>query len=99
MRGVRALLGLYPRHNRRVPHIPDFLCSFVGSQNFMRLSLMKGAHAVLSRAAYRKFRGISLVFREMWDTTGLPSNCCGPTAPYGCPMFAPASPGFPTAQR
>jgi hypothetical protein len=32
-----------------VPHIPDFLCSL------MRLSLKRGAHAVLSRAAYRKF--------------------------------------------
>ena len=44
-----------PRNNRRVPHIPDFLWSFVGSLNFMRLSLKRGAHAVLSRAAYRKF--------------------------------------------
>jgi hypothetical protein len=35
-----------------VPHIPDFLCSFL---HLMRLSLKKGAHAVLSRAAYRKF--------------------------------------------
>jgi hypothetical protein len=61
---------LYPQTNRRVPHTPDFLCSFVGSLNFLRLSLNKGAHAVLSRAAYRKFWGISLVFREMWDTTG-----------------------------
>jgi uncharacterized protein len=35
--------------------LPDFLSSFVGSLNLMRLSLKKGAHAVLSRAAYRKF--------------------------------------------
>jgi hypothetical protein len=77
--------------NRRVPHIPDFLLSFVGSLNFMRFSLKRAAHAVLSRAAYRKFGAISLVFREMWDTTGLslkPSE--DPTTPYGCPMFAPA---------
>jgi hypothetical protein len=44
-----------------VPHIPDFLWSFVGSLNFMRLSLKRGAHAVLSRAAYRKF-GVSRSF-------------------------------------
>jgi hypothetical protein len=44
-----------------VPHIPDFLCSFVGSLNFMRPSLKKGAHAVLSRAVYRKF-GVSRSF-------------------------------------
>jgi len=44
-----------------VPHIPDFLRSFVGSANFMRLSLMKGAHTDVSRAAYRKF-GVSRAF-------------------------------------
>ena len=46
--------GLYPHTHRRVPHIPDFLRSFVGSLHFMRLSLKKGAHVGLSRAAYRK---------------------------------------------
>jgi hypothetical protein len=65
--GQRAF-GLSPRTNRRVPHIPDFLWSFVGSQNFMRLSLMKGAHAVLSRAAYRKF-GAS---RSFFARCGIP---------------------------
>jgi hypothetical protein len=75
---------LEPRHQCRVPHIPDFLWSFVGSLNFMRLSLEKGAHAVLSRAAYRKF-GESLVFREMWDTAGLPlKSVPDPTDPLGC---------------
>jgi hypothetical protein len=34
---------------------------------------------------------ISLVFREMWDTTGLPLKpAAGFTAPYGCPMSATA---------
>jgi hypothetical protein len=41
----RAGFGLYPRNNRRVPHIPDILCSFVGSLNFMRLSLRE-AHTL-----------------------------------------------------
>jgi hypothetical protein len=61
------LLGSIP-HQCRVPHIPDFLCSFVGSLHFMRLSLKKGAHAVLSRAAYRKF-GAS---RSFFARCGIP---------------------------
>ena len=65
MRGVRALLGLYPRNTSRVPHISDFLSSFVGSLNFMRLSLMKGAHAVLSRAAYTKFGDLARFSRDV----------------------------------
>jgi hypothetical protein len=51
-----------------VPHIPDFLWSFVGSRNFMRLSLKRAAHAVLSRAAYRKF-GAS---RSFFARCGIP---------------------------
>jgi hypothetical protein len=46
--GRNALLGSIPSTN------PDFLWSLVGSLHFMRLSLKKGAHVVLSRAAYRK---------------------------------------------
>ena len=34
---------------------PNFLLGPMGSTNFMRLSLKKGAHADLSRAACRKF--------------------------------------------
>jgi hypothetical protein len=46
---MNALFGLYPRHDRRVPHI-------------------------------------SLVFREMWDTAGLPLKpVADPTVPSGCP--------------
>jgi hypothetical protein len=41
-------LGSIPSTN------PDFLWSLVGSLHFMRLSLKKGAHVVLSRAAYTK---------------------------------------------
>jgi hypothetical protein len=51
-----------PNNGRGCPTSPDFLWSFVGSLNFMRLSLMKGAHAVLSRAAYRKFGAFRLFF-------------------------------------
>ena len=51
-----------------MPHIPDFLLSFVGSLNFMRLSLKRAAHAVLSRAAYRKF-GVS---RSFFARCGIP---------------------------
>jgi hypothetical protein len=65
---TNAPLALYPRDNHRVPHTPDFLWSFVSSLNFMRLSLMKGTHAVLSRAAYRKF-GAS---RSFFARCGIP---------------------------
>jgi hypothetical protein len=41
------------------------------SPNLMRLSLKKGAHAILSDGSVQEIRGISLVFREMWDTTNL----------------------------
>jgi hypothetical protein len=82
---------LYPRHECRVPHTPDFLGSFVGSLHLLRLSLKKGAHVVLARPAYRKFVGISLVFREMWDTAALSLKpVADPTTLYGCPTFAPA---------
>ena len=52
----------------RVPHIPDFLGSLAGSASFMRLSLKKGAYAVMSRAAYRKF-GAS---RSFFARCGIP---------------------------
>ena len=74
VRGVRALLGLYPRNTSRVPHISDFLSSFVGSLNFMRLSLMKGAHAILSRAAYRKFGASRSFFARCGIPQVLPSS-------------------------
>jgi hypothetical protein len=39
----------------------------------------------------RRVPHISLVFREMWDTAGLPLKpLTGPTIPHGCPTFAPA---------
>src|ERR1700727_3645492 len=34
---------------------PNFLCCLLPSAHFMRLSLMKAAHAVVSSAEYRKF--------------------------------------------
>jgi hypothetical protein len=43
----------------------------MGSTTFMRLSLMKGAHAAMSKRRVQEIRGISLVFREMWDATAL----------------------------
>jgi hypothetical protein len=69
--------SLYRRPNRRVPHTPDFLCSFVGSQNFLRLSLKKGAHAVLSRAAYRKFGASRSFFARCGIPQASPQPCCG----------------------
>ena len=65
------LLNSIPATNRWVPHTPDFLLSSVDPENLMRLSLTKGAHAALSGARVQEIRGISLVVREMWDTTAL----------------------------
>ena len=44
------------RGNSRSLHFatPDFLWNLVASASFMRLSLLKGAHAALSSAACRK---------------------------------------------
>jgi hypothetical protein len=46
---------LLPTGNKRwVPHCPDFLWRLVALIHFMRLSLMKGAHADLSSAAWQE---------------------------------------------
>ena len=68
---IKGLSFSFPREQNRVPHIPDFLRCFVGSLNFMRLSLKKGAHAALSSAAYRKF-GVSRLF---FARCGIPLLC------------------------
>ena len=47
---------------------PDFLWSLGGLANLMRLYLKKGAHAAFVEGSVQEIRGISLVFREMWDT-------------------------------
>ena len=77
-----------PKQDPGCPTPPNFLCSFVGSLNFMRLSLKKGAHAVLSRAAYRKFGasrsffarcGIPRLFApDIFTTTTLSAACLAP---------------------
>ena len=65
---MNSAFGSIPATSRRVPHTPDFLCSLVASLHFMRLSFKKGAHAVLSRAANRKF-GAS---RSFFARCGIP---------------------------
>jgi hypothetical protein len=65
---MNALLGSIPAPIAECPTSPIFLWSFVGSLNFMRLSLKRAAHAVLSRAAYRKF-GAS---RSFFERCGIP---------------------------
>jgi hypothetical protein len=63
---------------RRVPHPPGFLLSLLGSANFMRLSLEKGAHAVLSSAAWQESGSFALSakggirdgrYRDSWYPT------------------------------
>jgi hypothetical protein len=43
----------------------------VGSVHFMRLSLKERRTRGLVQTSAQEIRGISLVFREMWDTTNL----------------------------
>jgi hypothetical protein len=86
-----AIFALYPLHDRRVPNTPDFLWSFVSSLNFLRLSLKERRTRGPVQSCVQEIRGISLVFREMWDTTGLPlKTAAGPTNPLGqsCGCFS-----------
>ncbi len=62
----------HPRNKTRVPHIQDFLCSFVGSLTCMRLSLKERRTRGPIQSCVQEIRGISLVFGEMWDSTALP---------------------------
>jgi hypothetical protein len=83
--------GLCPLVNRRAPHIPDFLWSFVGSLNFMRLSLKRAA--ARSCPELRTGNAGHLArFREMWDTRPPRRAAGGPRDPHGCPRFATAYP-------
>jgi hypothetical protein len=52
-----------------VPHIPDFLWNLVGSVHIMRLSLKERRTRSRVQCCVQEIRGISLAFREMWDTT------------------------------
>ena len=56
-RGLKSLLEKR-KENRRSLHCatPDFLWMLVALANIMRLSLRKGAHAVLSSAAWQEIR-------------------------------------------
>jgi hypothetical protein len=70
--------GLYPRADRREPHIPDFLCSFVGSLNFMRLSLKSRTRDPV-QSCVQEIRGISLIFlRDVGYRRPRPQACRGP---------------------
>jgi hypothetical protein len=83
---------LYPRTNRRVPHIPDFLWGFVGSLKFMRLSSVRfcGDRSRLEGEAC----GIPHLAKNQRDTpnflyAALDRTACAPF----CPRFASAYPG------
>jgi hypothetical protein len=78
--------------NQRVPHILDFLCCFVGSASFLRLSLKEGAHAVISRAAYRKC-GVS---RSFFARCGIPRTSM---AVPGEPKNVDRQPWYPTSRE
>ena len=59
---------------------PNFLLGPMGSTNFMRLSLKKGAHAAVSRAACRKFGvfavGVAGALHGLNKMGRSPFRCC-----------------------
>jgi hypothetical protein len=75
-----------PSNECWVPHCPDFLWRLVALIHSMRLSLMKGAHADFSCAAWQEI-GSSPVFGLEWDT----QHSTTPQSPPGHPAF----PGLP----
>ena len=86
--GHLTFSGSAPRHKCRVPHTPDFLCSFVGSLNFMRLSLKRAAQAVLSRAACQGIQGhLTGLSRDVGCRRPPPQASCGPNR--STPGFLP----------
>ena len=70
-----------------MPHIPDFLSNFVVSPHFTRLSLKKGARALLSGAAYRKFGASRWFFARCGAPRILTPYCL--TAIADISIFAP----------
>jgi hypothetical protein len=54
-----------------VPHIPDFLRSLVGSREPHAPFLKERRTRCLVRCRVQEIRGISVVFREIWDATAL----------------------------
>jgi hypothetical protein len=62
---------LSPLQSLGAPH-PRFPVEFRGFTELHRLSLKRGAHTVLSRAAYRKFGASRSFFARCGIPTGLP---------------------------
>ena len=55
---------------------PDFLWDWVGSRDFMRLSLQKAAHANMGGAAYRKsgYPGANMGHPSGWEDALIPGR-------------------------
>jgi hypothetical protein len=67
---MNALFGLFPVTNRRVP-TPRFPVEFRGFPELPAPFLRKRIRGPV-QSCVQEIRVISLVFREMWDTAGLP---------------------------
>jgi hypothetical protein len=82
--------ALSPHQSPGAPH-PRFPVEFRGFPELHAPFLKERRTRGPFQSCVQEIRGISLVFREMWDTAGLPLKpVSGPTAPHGCPMFASA---------
>jgi hypothetical protein len=68
--------GLYPRHLAGA-HTPDFLWSFVGSLNFMRLSLMKGHTRTCPELRIGNSGHLARFWRDMGNRRPSPQACRG----------------------
>ena len=87
---MNALLGSAPQPSPGAAH-PRFPVEFRGFPKLHAPFLKERRKRGRVQSCVKEIRGISLVFREMWDTTGLPLKlAAGLTDPHGCPMFAPA---------
>jgi hypothetical protein len=70
----------------------------VGSLIFLRLSLKERRTRGPIQSCVQEIRGTSLIFREMWDTAGLPANPSRGGQIY-TGALAPALSGFPATQH
>jgi hypothetical protein len=70
---------------------PDFLLRLLASANFMRLSLMKAAHAVTGKATHRKSGYIAGFWRDV-GFHGAPSDSLRHTEFFNDPNSGPRLP-------
>src|SRR5271156_2054775 len=80
---MNAFFCLSPPPTPSAPH-PRFPAEFRGFPELPAPFLKERRTRGPVQSCVQEIRGISLVFREMWDTAGLPlKTVAGPTDPHG----------------